>query len=166
MKRLLGVVAPVLAFALALGACAQKSAYEAAVEDMEPVYCYRSLGGVQCYETPHFRDERRLVNYFGPAPKRHDRPAPAPEPKLFAPQPITRWVKDPEPAPMPAPKGDLADRPWLGAAPVISEAELDALRGRPAASRPADAGAFVKRIGDALDALARKPAAAPPQGRP
>ena len=57
-----------------LSACAQKSAYEAAVEEFEPVYCYQSLGGVSCYKKPNFRDERRMVNYYGPAPKRYDRP--------------------------------------------------------------------------------------------
>ena len=61
-----------------LSACAQKSAYEAAVEDMEPIYCYQSLGGVQCYELPNFRDERRMVNYFGPSPIRYDRPETVP----------------------------------------------------------------------------------------
>ena len=61
-----------------LSACAQKSAYEAAVEDMEPVYCYKSLAGVQCYQEPSFRDERRMVNYFGPTPRRFGRPKLAP----------------------------------------------------------------------------------------
>jgi len=99
--------------ALLVGACAQKSAYEAAVEDYEPVYCYKSIGGVACYEEPYHRDERRIVNYFGPAPIRYDRPD-EPEPqKLFAPEPVDFWVKDVEPVPEPAPKGDLADRPWL-----------------------------------------------------
>ena len=129
MKRLSGLFAMVLV----LGACAQKSAYEAAVEEMDPVYCYRSLGGVQCYDRPNFRDERRLVNYFGPAPKRHARPEPAPAQRLFAPAPITYWVKDPEPLAKPAPRGDLTDRPWIAADGVISEAELDARRGRPTA---------------------------------
>ena len=145
MTRLVGLFAVVLV----LGACAQKSAYEAAVEDREPVYCYKSLAGVQCYEKPNFRDERRLVNYFGPAPKRYDRPAPSPVPELAAPKAITHWVKDPEPVPQPAPRGDLADRPWFGGTPVISEAELDAKRGRPAA-QSTDAQAFLKRIEDAL----------------
>jgi hypothetical protein len=109
MKRVLAV----LAFTVALGACAQKSVYEAAVQDREPVYCYKSLAGVVCHETPNFRDERRMVNYFGPAPKRYDRPAPPPEQKLFAPEPINYWVKDPEPLPRAKPHGDLADRPWV-----------------------------------------------------
>ena len=55
-------------------ACTQKSAYDAAVEDMEPVYYYKSLAGVQCYQEPSFRDERRMVNYFGPPPRRFGPP--------------------------------------------------------------------------------------------
>ena len=113
MKRMLTVFLA----GLTLSACAQKSAYEAAVEDFEPVYCYKTIGGVACHETPNFRDERRLVNYFGPAPKRYDRPAPPPEQKLFAPETVSYWVKDPEPLPHAAPAGDLADRPWIPGAP-------------------------------------------------
>lgn len=83
------------------------------MEDFEPVYCYKSLGGVTCYEKPYHRDKLRLVNFFGPAPERYD-PPPAPEPqKRFAPQMVNYWVKDPEPIPRPAPQGDLVDRPWL-----------------------------------------------------
>jgi len=105
----------ILAAAGFLGACAQKSAYETAVEGYEPTYCYKSLAGVSCYKKPYFRDERRLVNYFGPAPERYERPASPPAQKLFAPKTSNYWVKDPEPAPHAAPQGDLADRPWLTA---------------------------------------------------
>lgn len=98
---------------VSLSACAQKSAYEAAVEDLEPTYCYKSLAGVTCYEKPFHRDEKRLVNFFGPAPKRYEKPEALPEPRRDAPQAISYWVKDPEPIPTPAPAGDLADRPWL-----------------------------------------------------
>jgi len=112
---------------LILSACAQKSAYEAAVEDFEPRYCYRSLGGVMCYETPYHRDERRLVNYYGPAPVRYDRPEAAPDPERTAPDQINYWVKDPEPVPTISAKGDLADRPWLskegGSTPKIVPAQ-------------------------------------------
>ena len=74
MKRIVGLIS----VALVLSACAQKSAYEAAVEDMEPVYYYKSLAGVQCYQEPSFRDERRMVNYFGSTPRRFSRPKLAP----------------------------------------------------------------------------------------
>ena len=56
---------------LSLSACTHKSAYEAAVEDEEPRYFYKSLAGLTCYEKPNHRDEKRLVNYFGPAPMRY-----------------------------------------------------------------------------------------------
>lgn len=99
--------------AVSLSACTQKSAYEAAVEDEEPRYCYQSLAGVTCYEKPNFRDEKRLVNYYGPAPKRYEKPAPAPRPTYYPPEAVNYWVKDPEPIPNPAGHGDLSDRPWL-----------------------------------------------------
>jgi len=121
LERLLTV----LACAAALSACAQKSAYEAAVEDREPVYCYQSLGNVVCHEKPNFHDERRMVNYFGPAPQRYERPAPAAEQKLSAPEPVNYWVKDPVPLPRAAPKGNLSDRPWIAGAPAYDAAASD-----------------------------------------
>ncbi len=96
------------AAAVVLSACANKSAYELAVEDLEPTYCYRSIGGVACYEEPFHRDERRLVNYFGPAPKRYDKPDPPDPQVLVAPEPIDYWVKDPEPMPQPVVPAALA----------------------------------------------------------
>ena len=74
MKRIVGLIS----VALVLSACKQKSAYEAAVGDIEPVYCYKSLAGVQCSQKPSFRDERQMVNYFGAAPRRFGRPKLAP----------------------------------------------------------------------------------------
>jgi len=64
--------AALAAFAiLAAGGCTSyESAYERAVYDAEPVYCYQSLGAVDCHRTPHRRDDARLVNYYGPAPSR------------------------------------------------------------------------------------------------
>jgi hypothetical protein len=114
MKKLIVIAGA----ALILSACAQKSAYEAAVEDLEPSYCYQSIGGVTCYKTPYHRDERRLVNYFGPAPVRYDKPEPVAEIEGSAPEAITYWVKDPEPVPTISAKGDLIDRPWLSKTPV------------------------------------------------
>lgn len=104
----------VLTLAAALGACGYASEYEKAVYDYEPVYCYRSIGRVQCFETPYHRDSNRLVNYYGPAPSRYDPPGRPPSPKLTPPPPIDYFVLDPEPIPRPAPRGDIADRPWLG----------------------------------------------------
>ena len=88
---------------LALGACGYVSEYEKGVYDYEPVYCYQSLGGVQCFDTPNHRDQRRMVNYYGPAPSRYDKPAPRPTPQFFAPPPVDFFVRDPEPIPEPVP---------------------------------------------------------------
>ena len=90
-----------------VGACGYLSEYEKAVYDIEPVYCYQSIGqsvsGVECYKTPKHRDERRLVNYYGPHPSRYDRPEPPPPPTLSAPPSVDFFVRDPEPVPEPAP---------------------------------------------------------------
>ena len=59
-----------------LGACGYVSEYEKAVYDWEPTYCYKSIGKVVCYKEPYHRDEKRLVNYFGPDPSRYDKPEP------------------------------------------------------------------------------------------
>ncbi len=86
-----------------VGACGYVSEYEKAVYDFEPVYCYQSIGGVECYKTPKHRDERRLVNYYGPNPSRYDRPEPPPPPTLSAPPSVDFYVRDFEPIPEPAP---------------------------------------------------------------
>ena len=90
-----------------VGACGYVSEYEKAVYDFEPVYCYQSLGrsvsGVECHRTPKHRDERRLVNYYGPHPSRYDRPEPPPPPTLSAPPAVDFNVRDPEPIPEPVP---------------------------------------------------------------
>ena len=90
-----------------VGACGSVSEYEKAVHDFEPVYCYQSLGrsvsGVECHRTPKHRDERRLVNYYGPHPSRYDRPEPPPPPTLSAPPAVDFYVRDPEPIPEPVP---------------------------------------------------------------
>ncbi len=110
----------VLAF---VGACGTIDAYEEAVHDWEPTYCYKSIGGVECFRQPYHRDERRLVNYFGPHPSRFDKPeAPEPAPHS-APEMINYWVKDPEPVPRPAPTGKVSELPWLDPALVREEAD-------------------------------------------
>ena len=109
-----------LAVSVLLGACGYVSEYEKAVYDWEPVYCYKSLAGVQCHDTPNHRDERRLVNYFGPDPSRYDRPKALPEPQLSAPPPIDFYVRDPEPVPEPAPRLQACDLPWKECAPATA----------------------------------------------
>lgn len=68
-----------LAAALALGACVTETRYEKAVAAYEPTYCYQSLGAITCHDKPNFRDERRMVNFYGPSPRQYDRPEPEPE---------------------------------------------------------------------------------------
>jgi len=82
-----------------LAACGYVNKYEEAVYDMEPVYCYQSLGKATCYDKPSALDERRLVNYFGPHPSRYDveKPEPLDVSDLEAPPEVENWVKDPEP---------------------------------------------------------------------
>lgn len=84
-----------------LGACGYVSEYERGVSGYEPVYCYKSIGGVQCFDTPNHRDEKRLVNYYGPHPSRYDKPAAQPATNKSAPPPVDFYVRDPEPIPEP-----------------------------------------------------------------
>ena len=95
-KTLLSLALPAL-----LAACGYVDRYEAGVYDFEPVYCYRTIGAVRCFKTPDHRDERRLVNYYGPHPSRYERPAPAARPAFKAPPPVAFYVRDPEPVPEP-----------------------------------------------------------------
>ncbi len=136
MRKMLAVLVP----AVVLTACGYVSEYEKGVYDFEPIYCYRYLGGVQCHDTPNHRDERRLVNYYGPAPVRYDRPDPPPDPELYPPSPVNYFVKDPEPIPRPAPRAPFGDRPWL---------KGDASFGMPAAPPPAPVAAAPAPIVDA-----------------
>lgn len=45
---------------------------EEAIEDREPIYCYRTIGDVTCYALPVPGEERRLVNFYGPPPGSYD----------------------------------------------------------------------------------------------
>jgi hypothetical protein len=98
-------VALLLAFAAAecLGACTgYESEYERGVYDYEPLYCYQTLGGVDCHRKPHHRDSARLVNYYGPAPGKYDPPDPPEESPLQPPPEVKKAYRDPEPAVGPA----------------------------------------------------------------
>ncbi len=110
MMRIFFVSAGLLAL---LGACSYVDAYEEAVYDMEPSYCYKSIGGVECYRKPYHRDERRLVNYFGPHPSNVDKPEAAEKAPHSPPKMVNYWVKDAEPIPRPAANGNIANLPWL-----------------------------------------------------
>ena len=72
---------------MVVGCTWSKSAYEKSVYELEPVYCYRSLADVSCFRKPDFRDERRLANYYGPAPSKYARPKPPPLAELQPPPP-------------------------------------------------------------------------------
>lgn len=87
-----------VALALAVAACgSDRSAYERAVAEEEPVYCYQTLAGIDCYRTPAFRDERTLVNFYGPRPADFERPE-APEPaELTAPPEVDHYCRVSEP---------------------------------------------------------------------
>ena len=104
-----------LTAALLLAGCGPdyQSRYEEGVADYEPIYCYQTIGDVACYRTPQFRDERQLVNYYGPAPYRYERPEDPPEARLDPPPALNYYVRDSEPIPRPAPRGSFDDRPWL-----------------------------------------------------
>ncbi len=81
-----------------------------------PLYCYQSIGAVQCFKAPRFRDQRRMVNYFGPSPTRFDQPEPPAKAHLDAPPAVDFYVRDPEPIPQPAaPKPHSKPLPWLAA---------------------------------------------------
>jgi len=98
LKRILGL-AVVLSTAILLAACSNMTQYERQVENMEPVYCYKSIGSVQCYKEPKHSDSRRLVNFYGPAPRTYDKPDEPDYAAPKAPKMIDYWVKDPEPIP-------------------------------------------------------------------
>ena len=67
------------------------------VYDEDPIYCYQSLAGIECFKEPNHLDKRRMVNYFGPHPIHYDEPELLKSPELKAPKEINFWVKDPEP---------------------------------------------------------------------
>ncbi len=128
-----------------LGACGYVDAYEEAVHDWEPTYCYKSIGGIECYRQPFHRDERRLVNYFGPHPSRYDKPEPPELAPIAAPPEINYWVKDPEPVPRPKPTGNVMNLPWLD--PAVVRAEADKEDFARLAANPKGTQALLKSMG-------------------
>ena len=106
-----------------LGACSYVSEYEKAVYDLEPTYCYKSIGKVACYKEPFHRDEKRLVNYYGPAPSRFDRPEPPAPAVHHAPPAVDFYVRDREPIPEPAAPRETTRLPWLKSAAMAPVAD-------------------------------------------
>jgi hypothetical protein len=89
---------PALAALLCAAACTSfESEYEKGVYDYEPLYCYQTLGGVDCHRKPHQRDAARLVNYYGPAPGKYKPPKPPKESALRAPAKAPTMDEHPEP---------------------------------------------------------------------
>ena len=138
-------ISAVLSLTALLGACGYVSEYEKAVYDWEPTYCYKSIGGVACYKEPYHRDERRMVNYFGPDPSRYDKPD-APEATPFdPPEMVNYWVKDAEPIPRSAPSGNVASLPWLD--PAVARADADKRELARLAANPKGTHALLDRMG-------------------
>jgi hypothetical protein len=90
-----------ISFGFVLAACGTGDPYEESVADEPPIYCYRVLSGIQCHATPDHEARARLVNYYGPHPRRYDAREKPPKPELSAPAKVEYWVKDPEPIPEP-----------------------------------------------------------------
>lgn len=80
-----------------VGCVNYESEYERSVYDFEPIYCYQTLGKVDCYRRPQSREARQLVNYYGPAPsKYHDPPRPQ-QTETQPPPAVSRDVRQLEP---------------------------------------------------------------------
>lgn len=112
----------ILGATLLLGACTTASRYDRAVAAYDPVYCYQSIGAVTCHEKPNFRDERRMVNFFGPAPQQYARPAPPPEVALHPVRPFPEGYQKTAAA---TPSTEQPAPPAQPLAPVAAE-EVDA----------------------------------------
>ncbi len=126
----------VAVMAVFLTACGYVSDYEKGVYGYESLYCYQSIGAVQCFKAPRFRDQRRMVNYFGPSPARYDQPEPPAKARLDAPPTIDFYVRDPEPIPEPAaPKRRGKPLPWLSA--KVGTGPADGLAPAPDAKKSA-----------------------------
>jgi len=141
-----------------VGACGYVSEYEKAVYEWEPTYCYQSIGRVACYKEPVHRDEKRLVNYYGPDPSRYDKPDAPEAMPLKAPEMVNYWVKDPEPIPRPAPSGNVAALPWLD--PAVARAQAGKRDFARLAADPKGTEALLGRMGighDAAVKAAREP---------
>ncbi len=113
MRKLTAIL--VFAATLAASGCGLDY-YGADGKGEKALYCYQALVGIDCYKTPNHRDERRLVSYVGPAPETYAKPAPPPEARLYAPEMISYFVKDPEPIPASPPKARAVQRENLPAA--------------------------------------------------
>lgn len=109
MRPRINLAWPALVALAFLGACTSfESEYEKGVYDYEPLYCYQTLGGVDCHRRPHHRDAARLVNYYGPAPGKYKPSKPPEESPLRAPPKVSAEAS-PGPASSAAASTDAQD---------------------------------------------------------
>jgi hypothetical protein len=99
MRPKINLVWPALVALPCLGCTSFESEYEKGVYDYEPLYCYQTLGGVDCHRKPSHRDAARLVNYYGPAPSKYKPPKQPDQIPLRAPPKVSTAAayQDPEP---------------------------------------------------------------------
>lgn len=98
------------------GGPAHVDPYAVAVSEYTPpIYCYRTIGDVDCYRRPLLGAERRLVNFYGPPPGDYEKPEPAPAPRLHPPPPAGAAASNPasQAAPAPAAAVELDNRPTV-----------------------------------------------------
>ena len=126
-KALKSAALAVFAILTLSGCTTYESAYERAVYDDEPVYCYQSLGSVDCYRKPYRRDDARLVNYYGPAPSRTPPPK---SPKAVEPRPPPAEEAAVQPKPPPVAGEAVAEpKPTPGQPPAGNEPQAQAKAG-------------------------------------
>lgn len=105
-----------LIFAVLIGCGERDSPYVAAVREEQPIYCYQTLASVDCYAKPLFRDERQMVNFFGPPPRDYDRPKRPPAPRLAPPPEVDFYCRVSEPDACPLTAADAPAAPPPAAA--------------------------------------------------
>ncbi len=144
------------------GGAEHASPYAAAVFDDPPIYCYRTIGDVDCYARPLAGAERRLVNYYGPPPDDYERPEPPPAPLLHPPPP-GRPAPELEAAPAPAPAAAPVNQP-TSLFPAKPSPAVQEEGGKDPAAATADPAAATATTATA--ASAEDPAMESPKPRP
>jgi hypothetical protein len=85
-----------------INGCANPKIVSKETLNQDPMYCYQTLAAVQCYKDPHPVDYDRLVYSRGDASSKEPKSANSIGDFLKPPTKKNgRWVKDPEPLPMP-----------------------------------------------------------------
>lgn len=69
-----GLILTVFCILFLFNGCGYVDQYEELVYEFEPIYCYQSIAGIECFQEPNHRDKSRIVNYYGPHPVRYDAP--------------------------------------------------------------------------------------------